>query len=49
MLQSEVLEPSISANFYRVVIKVVLLFGADTWVMLAPMDQRLNGVRVGFL
>ena len=28
---------------------MLLLFGADTWVLLAPMAQRLEGVHVGFL
>ena len=49
MLRREGAEPYVSANFYRAVIHAVLLFGADTWVLSAPMVQRLEGVHVGFL
>ena len=28
---------------------MVLLFGADTWLLLVPMAQRLGVVHVGFL
>ena len=49
MLQREGAEPNVSEKFYCVVIQAVLLFGAETWVMLAPMAQSLEGVHVGFL
>ena len=49
MLQREVAESAISEKFYRAVIQAVLLFGAETWVLLAPMAQRLEIVHVGFL
>ena len=49
MLHREGAEPSVLANFYCAVIQSVMLFGEDTWVMLAPMDQRLERVYVGFL
>ena len=35
--------------FYRAVDKTVLLFGEETWVILAPMAQRLEGMQVGLL
>ena len=36
-------------KFYCVVIQVLFLFGAETWVLLVPMSQRLYGVHVGFM
>ena len=35
--------------FYWVVVQAVLLFGAETWVLLAAMSRKLEGVHVGFL
>ena len=49
MLQREGAETAISAKFYRVVIQTVLLFGAETWVLLVPMAQSLEGFNVVFL
>ena len=34
---------------YPVVVQVVLLFGSETWVLLLPIYQRLEGVHVDFL
>ena len=34
---------------YSAVVRAVLLFGAYTWVMLAPMMEILEGVHVHFL
>ena len=42
-------DPSVSEKFYHVVVQSVLLFGAETWVMLAPMAKKLKGLHVGFL
>ena len=49
MLQREGADPAVSAKLYRAVIQAVVLFGAENWVLSAPMAQRLKGVRVGFL
>ena len=35
--------------FYLEVVQAVLIFGADTWVLLAAMSQNLEGMHVGFL
>ena len=43
------MDPSFSAKFYCAVVQVVLLFGAETWVLSAPMAKKLEGVHVGFL
>ena len=42
-------ETAVSEKFYNVVVQAVLLFGEETWVILATMAQRLEGVHVGFL
>ena len=49
ILQREGVEPAVSTKFYRAVIQAVLLFGAETWVLLAPMTQRLEGFHVRLL
>ena len=36
-------------KFYCAVVQVVMLFGAEILVLLAPLAQRLEGVYVGFL
>ena len=49
LLWREEVEPEVSAKFYCAVVQAVLLFGAETWVILARMAQRLEGVHVGLL
>ena len=38
-----------SEMFNRKVVQVVLLFGVETWVLLAAMAKTLEGVHAGFL
>ena len=38
-----------STMFYRAVLQVVLIFGAETWVLLMDMSRKLEGLHVGFL
>ena len=38
-----------SAMFYRAVVQVVLLFGAETWFLTAEMSQNMEGLHVGLL
>ena len=42
-------EPEVWAKNYHAVVHVVQLFGAETWVLTAPMMQRLEGAHVSFL
>ena len=42
-------DPLVLAKFYRMVVRVVLVFGLETWVMLASMSKHIEGVHVGFL
>ena len=38
-----------SEIIYWAVVQAILLFGAETWVLLAAMSRNLEGVHVGFL
>ena len=49
LLQREGVKPEVSEKFYRVVVQAVLFFGAETWVILVPMLQRLEEAHVGVL
>ena len=46
LIQREEAEPAFLSEFYHDVVQAVLLFGAYTWVILAPMAQRLEGAHV---
>ena len=39
----------LSVLFYRVVIQAVLLFGADSWVLLDAITREVESNHVGFL
>ena len=49
LLQREGMEPEVSEKLYHTVVQAVLLFGVETWVLLAPMMQSLEGEHVSFL
>ena len=49
LLQREGADPEVLANFYRAVVQALLLYGAETWVILEPMKKKLEGVHTGFL
>ena len=51
IIRKEGAEPAVSAKLHRAVIQVLLLllFWSETWVLLAPMAQRLEVFHVGFL
>ena len=38
-----------SEMFYQAVLQAVLIFGAETWVLLTEMSRKLEGLHVGFL
>ena len=48
-IRREGADPITSVNFYQVVVQVVLLLGAKTWLMSAAMLNNLEEVHVGFL
>ena len=33
--------PKVSESFYRVVVQAILLYGSETWVLLASMVKRI--------
>ena len=35
--------------FYRAVVQAVLLYGSETWVLLAEMERKVEGTNTGFL
>ena len=49
LLRREVVDPIVSEKFYRAVVQAVIIFEAETWVLMAEMLQKLEGVHVGFL
>ena len=49
MLRREGADPKVAEMFYRAVTQAVLLFGLDTWVILAAMERILEEVEMGFL
>ena len=49
ILWREGADPIVLEKFYRAVVQAVLLFGADTWVLMDTMSQRLEGVHVSLL
>ena len=48
-LRREGADPIVSEKFYRAVVQAVIIFEAETWVLMVEMLQKLEGVHVGFL
>ena len=38
-----------SSSFYRAVVQVILLYGSETWVILASIAKRIEGMHTEFL
>ena len=49
LLIREGADPTVLKIFYRKVIKSVLLFGDETWVISAAMEQEIEGTYTDFL
>ena len=49
LLRREGADPITSEKFYRAVVQAVQLFGAKTWVLLAAMLNKIEGVHMGFI
>ena len=49
ILQIAVEDTLVSAMFYQEMVKVVLLFREETWVLSAAMSNSLDGLHVGLL
>ena len=46
LLRREGSEPKVSASFYRVVVQAIILYGSETWVLLASMAKRVEGTHM---
>ena len=49
LLRREGAEPQVSAMFYLAVVQIVLLWGAETWVLAEEMSRKMYGVHMVFL
>ena len=49
LLQMEGADSLVSAMFYRELMQAVLIFGLETWFLLALMSKNLERLHVGFL
>ena len=38
-----------SESFYRAVVQAILLYGSETWVLLASMEKRIEGTHTELL
>ena len=41
LLRREGADPKVSESFYRAVVQAILLYGSETWVLLASMVKRI--------
>ena len=49
LLQQEGADPNVLSSFYREVVQAILLYGSETWVLLASMAKRIEGTHTEFL
>ena len=49
LLRREGAEPMVAEMFYRAVVQAILLYGLETWVLLAEMEKKIEGSHKGFL
>ena len=48
LLQQEGADPKVAEMFYRAVIQALLIFGDETWVLLAAMEIKVKGTHTWF-
>ena len=48
ILSQEGADPKVSGNFYKAVSQAVLLFGAETWVLIIRMERALSSFQHSF-
>ena len=49
LLQQEGAYTKVLESFYRAVVKAILLYGSETWVLLASMTNNIEGTHTEFL
>ena len=49
LLRREGVDTKVSASFYRAVVRAILLYGSETWVLLASIVKRIEGIHTDLL
>ena len=49
LLRQEGEDTEVSESFYRAVMQAILLYGSETWVLLASMAKRIEATHTEFL
>ena len=49
LLKREGVDPRVLAIFYRAVAQAILLYGLETWFLLAAMKNKVEGSHTGFI
>ena len=49
LLRREGADPKVSESFYRAVVQAIILYGSETWVLLASMKKRIEETHTEFL
>ena len=48
LLIQEGADPIVAEMFYREVVQAILMYGSETWVLLAEMERKVKGVHTCF-
>ena len=48
LLRREGSEPKVLEIFYRLVVQTILLYGSETWVILAAREKTVEGIHTEF-
>ena len=49
LLRREGADPKLLASFYRAAVQAILLYGSETWVLLASVAKKIEGTHTDFL
>ena len=49
LIQLEGAYPKVMESFYRAVVQAIILYGSETWVILASMEKKIEGTHTEFL
>ena len=49
LLLREGSDPRVAEMFYRAVVQEILMYGSETWVLLAAMERKAEGMHTGLL
>ena len=48
MLRREEVDTQVLAMFYMSLVQEVLIFGSDSWIVLAAMERTMEDTHIGF-